>query len=254
MPILAPNLTPNPIPNPIEGQAESNAQVPLTPPEVNGVAASAQIVESKKQSPLLSAMEVNTFVPAPQETAQLSLPLPLAAVPSPSPVGPRPLISISFTQDVDLSDKPNVMQKKDSLMRGKPFTINATFTTGYYSTYTRGGGNESQSLSFAPAGAAFNINGYFMTPDLLDYSIQPEFNASPQASDAGFQGGNGLRVRISGLQHKGFPMTFRYSNVQLKDAYFGSLSQLSSYTLKNRTKELGLTSSIEPCGAADRHR
>jgi hypothetical protein len=78
----------------------------------------------------------------------------------------------------------------------------------------------------------------------VNYSIQPEWNASPQASDAGFQGGNGLRMRIDTLRRQPILMSFRYADVRLEDAYFGSLSQLSSYTLNNRNKELGMTSQL----------
>lgn len=130
----------------------------------------------------------------------------------------------------------------------KPLTINGTFASGFYSAYTHGGGNGSQSIDFVPVGATFDINSYFMTPDLLDVWVQPELNVGPQASDAGFQGGNGVRTRISMFRQRAFPVTFRYSNVQLEDVYFGSLSQVSSYTLKNRNRELGFTSELKPAG------
>ncbi len=126
----------------------------------------------------------------------------------------------------------------------KPLTMKGTFSTGFYSAYTRGGGNSDQKIQFVPAGAAFDINAYLVTPDLLNLSIQPEFKAGPQASDAGFQGGNGLQTRMTLLRRSVFPVTFRYSNVQLEDVYFGSLSQVSSYTLKNRNKDLGLTAEL----------
>ena len=130
----------------------------------------------------------------------------------------------------------------------KPLTIQGSFSSGFYSSYTRGGGNSSQSIKFVPAGATFDINSYYMTPDLLDLWVQPELNAGPQASDAGFQGGNGVRMRVSMLRRGVFPVTFRYSNVQLEDVYFGSISQVSSYTLKNRNKDLGLTSEWKRAG------
>ncbi len=130
----------------------------------------------------------------------------------------------------------------------KPLTINSTFSTGFYSAYTHGGGNGSQSIRFVPVGTKFDINGYFITPDLLSVSVQPELHAGPQASDAGFQGGNGVRTRVSLLRRSVFPVTFRYSNVQLEDVYFGSLSQTSSYSLKNRYKDLGFTAELNRAG------
>ena len=233
---------------PPDDKAGPKTSEPPAPPDPSVIVAPKQNAETKKQESEASPAEINTFSPAPQEAAVPPNSVPLSATLTPSPAKSRPLISISFTQDVDITDRPPAkpaVTRENFPRGGKPLTIDATFTTGYYNTYTRGGGNEAQQLSFVPAGAAFNINGYYLSPELLDYSIQPEFNASPQASDAGFQGGNGLQVRITGLQHKVLPVTFRYSNVQLKDAYFGSLSQLSSYTQKNRTKELGVTAQLQ---------
>jgi len=130
----------------------------------------------------------------------------------------------------------------------KPLTINGTFSSGFYNTFTQGGGNGNQSIMFVPVGAAFDINAYYLTPDLVQLSLQPELNAGPQASDAGFQGGNGVRMKISLLRKRAFPLTFRYSNVQVEDAYFGSLTQLSSFTLKNRSKEVGLSTELKHAG------
>lgn len=128
----------------------------------------------------------------------------------------------------------------------KPLTINGTISTGYYNTTTRG--EASQSLSFVPIGARFDMGGYYLSPDLLSFSAQPELNFGPQASDAGFQGGNGIKLRFTLLGKSIAPLTFRYSNVQVEDAYFGSITQISGYTLKNRTKDLGLTWEFKPHG------
>jgi hypothetical protein len=126
----------------------------------------------------------------------------------------------------------------------KPLSVNGTISTGYYNSITRGEAN--QSLSFVPIGARFEMSGYYMSPDLLTFSAQPELNLGPQASDAGFQGGNGIKLGFTLLRKSIAPLTFRYSNVQVEDAYFGSLTQISGYTLKNRTKDLGLTWEFKP--------
>src|SRR5581483_10267907 len=128
----------------------------------------------------------------------------------------------------------------------KPLSVNGTVTTGYYSTTSRGETN--QSVSFAPVGARFEMSGYYLSPELLSFSAQPEVNVGPQASDAGFQGGNGIKLRLTLLRKSIAPLSFRYSNVQVEDAYFGSLSQLSGYTLKDRNKDLGLTWEFKPHG------
>src|SRR6202035_1148049 len=107
----------------------------------------------------------------------------------------------------------------------KPLSISGTISTGYYNSITRGEAN--QSLSFVPIGARFEMGGYYLSPDLLSFSAQPELNFGPQASDAGFQGGNGIKLGFTLLRKSIVPLTFRYSNVQVEDAYFGSLTQIS---------------------------
>lgn len=128
----------------------------------------------------------------------------------------------------------------------QPLSVTGTFSSGYYSTYSRGDSN--QSLSYVPLGAKFEMTGYYISPDLINFTAAPELNLGPQASEAGFQGGNGIRLRVTFLRKRILPMTFRYSNVQVEDVYFGSLSQLSGYTLKNRNKDLGMTWVFKPTG------
>ncbi len=132
------------------------------------------------------------------------------------------------------------------VLRGqeRPLTATGTFSTGYYSAVTRGDAN--QSLRFVPLGAKWDVEGYLVSPDLFSFSAQPEMTLGPQASDAGFQGGDGVTLRVMLLRHRVMPLTLRYSNVQLEDAYFGSLSQVSGYTLKSRTKDLGASWELKP--------
>lgn len=120
----------------------------------------------------------------------------------------------------------------------QPLSVRTTVSTGYYNTYSRGETN--QALSFVPLGAKFDVSGYYMSPDLLNFNVQPELNIGPQASEAGFQGGNGVQLQLTMLR-KLIPITFHYSNLQVEDVYFGSLTQLSSYSLENRNKDLGVT-------------
>ena len=126
----------------------------------------------------------------------------------------------------------------------RPLQVNGIFSTGYYDTYTRD--SENHSVAFVPVGAKFDIRGYWMMPDFLSFSAQPELNYGPQASDAGFEGGNGIRLNLTFLRRRSFPLTFRYSNLQMEDVYFGGLSQVSAYSLKNRNKDLGLTWELKP--------
>lgn len=128
----------------------------------------------------------------------------------------------------------------------KPLQVTGTFSTGYYSNSSRGDVNED--VRFVPLGAKFDINGWLLSPDFLNFTVQPELTLGPQASEAGFQGGNGVSLRATLLRKRNFPLTFRYSNVQTQDVYFGSLTQVSAYTLNNRTKDLGVTWELKPPG------
>lgn len=69
----------------------------------------------------------------------------------------------------------------------KPRSVTGTFSTGYYSTSSRGDVNED--VKFVPLGAKFDIDGFLMSPDFLSFSVRPELNLGPQASEAGFQSG-----------------------------------------------------------------
>ena len=50
----------------------------------------------------------------------------------------------------------------------RPLTLSGTFSTGFYSSFTRGGGNQDQKVRFAPLTAQFELNGFYATPDLID--------------------------------------------------------------------------------------
>jgi hypothetical protein len=128
----------------------------------------------------------------------------------------------------------------------KPLTITGTFSSGYYVATTRG--EAEQSTRIVPVEAKFEMSGYYLSPDLVTYWVQPQLNAGPQASDAGFQGGNGIQLRVTVLRKSIAPLTFRYSNIQVEDVYFGSLSQISGYTMKNRNRDLGVTWEFKPHG------
>lgn len=125
-------------------------------------------------------------------------------------------------------------------------SITGTFSTGYYGSTTSGEVN--QSLRYVPFGAKFDMSGYFVSPDIVSFTATPELTLGPQASEAGFSGGNGIRLNVTFLRRSIIPLTFHYSNVQVEDVYFGSLTQVSGYTLKSRNKELGVTWEIKPHG------
>jgi hypothetical protein len=158
---------------------------------------------------------------------------------------PDPQQSLALLEGIASSIEEGEPPLKSPRPDVPPLSITGIMSTGYYSSFNRGGGNENQKINFTPAGATIDAHGYFRSPDLVDYSVQTELNAGSQASDAGFIGGNGFRASVTALRRGAFPLTFRYSNMQLKDAYFGSLTQISSYTIENRNKDLGLTAGMK---------
>jgi len=125
-----------------------------------------------------------------------------------------------------------------------PLNVNATYSTGFYSTYSRD--VTDHSLNFVPFGAKFDVSGYWMMPDFLSFTAQPELNVGPQASDAGFLGGNGIRLNVTLLRKRIFPLTFHYANVQAESVSFGGIGQVSAYSLKNRNRDIGLTWQLKP--------
>ncbi len=225
--------------NPGGGEAVGKDPEPSAPPETNRLVPSDPVVEPKTGNPAVVATATGVSPPAPTE-------------PSAQPAEVVPAQPDSAGQIVDMAGlrapQTNLRQEDRPTGPEMPLTISGTLSSGFYNSYTRGGGNPDQRISFVPAGATFDINGYYLTPDLLDYWIQPEVNAGAQASDAGFEGGNGVRMRVSLLRRQALPLTFRYSNMQLKDVFFGSLSQVSSYTQKNRNRDLGLTAELKHAG------
>ncbi len=218
-------------------EADPGVQEPIVRSEVDGIRFPAQSIELKPEQVLRLGADS-----APADEPSLT---------SSSP--PPDIITMQSAAGGQVLDQtplppsnPNTRQPAPPGAE-RPLSINGTVTTGFYRSYTRGGGYIDQTLRFVPADATFDINGYYLARDLLDYSVQPELNAGPQASDAAFQGGNGVRLRVTALRRL-IPLTFRYSNVRLEDVYFGSLSQVSSYTKKDRNKDIGLTSTLRHAG------
>jgi len=124
----------------------------------------------------------------------------------------------------------------------QPLSVIGTFTTGFYETSAHGDTN--QSMKFIPVSARFEMNGYVKSADLLTFWAQPELAYGPQASEAGFQSGTGIRFRVTAFR-KLIPLTFRYANIREEDVFIGSLSQVSGYTLQNANHEIGLTLTLK---------
>jgi hypothetical protein len=220
-----------PGPNPITGRDAQKTQESLSVVDVNATGAPVSVTGSETHEEALTEAG-----PHPTEVAAIILPRQTLIQPK--------LLNKTVWPPADADGG----EEEPSPEKILPLTIKGNFSTGFYNSFSRGGSNRNRSIIFMPAGASFDINGYYLKPDLLNYSIQPELYAGAQASDAGFEGGNGVRMRITALPKGVVPLTFRYSNVQLKDAYFGSLTQVSSYTLNNRNKDLGLTTGLNMAG------
>lgn len=221
--------------SPHAGQGVEKAAEKAVSPDAGRNSPSADAAGPKPQQPAPGASQPGAAPPKDND--------PISPVSTPDVVTMPPEVNPADGGSAGPPRKP----KTDSNPQGRPLSINGSVATGFYRSYTRGGGNEDQNIRFVPAAAVFDINGFYMTPDLVDYWVQPELNAGPQASDAGFEGGNGIRLRVTTLRRV-LPVTFRYSNVLMQDVYFGSLSQVSSYMRKNRNSDLGVTSSLKRKG------
>ena len=77
----------------------------------------------------------------------------------------------------------------------QPLSVRGVFSTGYYSSSTRG--EITNAVDFVPVSARFEMTGYYKSADFLHFSAQPEVTLGPQASDAGFQGGNGIKFQAT---------------------------------------------------------
>ncbi len=120
----------------------------------------------------------------------------------------------------------------------KPASLTGALSTGFYSTTNRN--PEPAKINFVPLSATLDWKGYLVHPDFLSYEIQPEGTLGPQATEAGFLGGNGVRASTTFLNGRSFPLTLFYNNIQREDVFFGSLTQLSGFRSFNRDRNYGL--------------
>lgn len=120
----------------------------------------------------------------------------------------------------------------------KPLSVAGNVYTGFYSTTNQ---NERETrLSFVPASVDLDLTGYVGAPGFLSYRVRPQWSAGPQATEAGFLGGDGVSLSTTFLSQRSFPLTLTYGNLRQENVFFGTLNQLSGFRSFNHERDLGL--------------
>ncbi|MBI5086085.1 MAG: hypothetical protein HZB13_15980, partial [Acidobacteria bacterium] len=112
--------------------------------------------------------------------------------------------------------------------------LSGAVTTGFYSTHAISPRN--QQLRFVPLTLDLDFAGYYGHPDFLSYDVRPVLTLGPQATEAGFIGGNGVSASATFLRTRSFPLRVFYDNIQREDVYYGALTQISGYRAINHNR------------------
>lgn len=120
----------------------------------------------------------------------------------------------------------------------RPLSLEGIVSSGFYTTSSRD--VTEVRVSIVPLSLNLDANGFLGDPGFLSFRIQPMLTTGPQATEAGFLGGNGVKVDTTLLGGRGFPVKLRYSNVRREDVFFGSLNQVSGFRSMNHETNLGL--------------
>lgn len=109
--------------------------------------------------------------------------------------------------------------------------------TGYYSTRAEDLGG--QEIHFVPLTFDLWTAGFLGHPDFLSFDVKPTLTFGPQATEAGFIGGNGVSAATEFLRRRSFPLRLFYNNLRREDVYYGGMSQVSGYRSMNHDVNYG---------------
>ncbi len=110
--------------------------------------------------------------------------------------------------------------------------------TGAYRT--RAADLGGRTISIVPLTLDLRTAGYFSHPDFLSFDIKPVLTSGPQATEAGFIGGNGISLTTDFLRRRAFPLRVFYNNIRREDVYYGGMAQVSGYSSMNHDLNYGL--------------
>ena len=119
--------------------------------------------------------------------------------------------------------------------------LSGRIITGVYRTRAEDLGG--RTISFVPLTFDLQTAGYFSHPDFLSFDVKPILTNGPQATEAGFIGGNGVAATATFLRRRAFPVKVFYNNLRREDVFYGGLTQVSGYRCKPRPelrRQLGL--------------
>lgn len=117
-------------------------------------------------------------------------------------------------------------------------SLTGTVATGYYGTSAMD--PRAPRVSFVPLTLGLDAQGFVGHPDFLSYDVKPVATLGPQATEAGFLGGNGVSLSVWFLRKRDFPLRFFYENRRQENVFFGALTQISGYRSVNRNRSLGV--------------
>lgn len=115
--------------------------------------------------------------------------------------------------------------------------LSGRIITGVYRTRAEDLGG--RTISFVPLTFDLQTAGYFSHPDFLSFDVKPILTSGPQATEAGFIGGNGVSATAIFLRRRAFPAKVFYNNLRREDVFYGGLSQVSGYRSVNHDLNYG---------------
>ena len=124
------------------------------------------------------------------------------------------------------------------LAQEKPVSLAGRLYSGFFNTTNRNGAETG--LSFVQLGVDLDLYGYLGAPGLIDYRVQPKLTSGPQATEAGFFGGNGVTLTTTFLGRRPFPLRLNYTNLRRENVFFGGITQVSGFRSKNHDRNFGL--------------
>lgn len=124
-----------------------------------------------------------------------------------------------------------------ALAQNGPMSLIGEVVTGVASSKVNDGRRASESVT--PFTANFDFRSYLGHPDFLSFRVQPRLNFGGQASQAGFDGRNGIAVSGTFLRRRWFPLTVNYSNFRVESVSFDVLQGLNAVRQSTRYSEFG---------------
>ncbi len=116
-------------------------------------------------------------------------------------------------------------------------SLSGEVVTGLASTRISDGRQRKESVT--PLIGNFDFRSYLGHPDFFQFRMQPRLNFGGQASQAGFDGRNGIAMSGTLLRRRWFPLTVNYTNFRVNSLSFDVLGGLNAVRQSTRYSEFG---------------